>query len=62
MEGDDWSKESFDVLKRYFAENREAFITSAKEASQWRSLIQTVFIILASVSVLVLWFKLNHVA
>ena len=26
LEGDDWSKESFDVLKGYFAENRESFI------------------------------------
>ena len=38
-DGDDWSKESFDVIKRYFAENRESFITATKEASQWRSLI-----------------------
>ena len=37
-------------------------INVAQQNSQWRSIIQTFMIILATVSVLLVWLKLNNVA
>ena len=60
--GASWTKETFEVIESRFTENKMRFLDAAKENSQWRSVCQTCFVVLASLSVLLLWLKLNHVA
>ena len=61
-EGLGWSKYVFEEIEWRLEEARTDLITLAKQNSQWRSLIQTFFIILATISVGMVWIKLNSVA
>ena len=62
VEGLGWSKFVFEEIEWRLEDARADLISLAKQNSQWRSLIQTVFILLASISVGLVWIKLNNVA
>ena len=60
--GIDWSPLVFDELEIRLEDARAEMINVAKQNSQWRSIIQTFMIVLATISVLLVWLKLNSVA
>ena len=62
IEGIGWSKEVFNELDWRLEDAKTELVDLAKQNSQWRSIIQTVFIIMASLSVGLVWLKLNNVA
>ena len=57
-----WSKLVFEEIEWRLGDARKELIDHAKSNSQWRSLIQTCFIIMATISVGLVWMKLNSVA
>jgi len=57
-----WSKLVFEELEWRLEDARLELINVAKSNSQWRSIIQTVFILLATLSVGLVWIKLNSVS
>jgi len=61
-EGIGWSKEVIDEIEWRLDDARKDLINVAKQNSQWRSLVQTVFIILATISVGLVWFKVNSIS
>ena len=62
IEGIGWSTEVFDEVERRIEHARRDLIKVAKQNSQWRSLIQSIFILLATFSVGLVWFKLYQIA
>lgn len=62
VEGVGWSKFVFEEIEWRLEDARSDLISLAKQNSQWRSLIQTMFIIMATISVGLVWLKLNNVA
>ena len=62
VEGVSWSKFVFEEIEWRLDDARADLISLAKQNSQWRSLIQTMFILLATISVGMVWVKLNSVA
>ena len=62
VEGLSWSSLVFDELEWRIEDARDELVLQAKNNSQWRSLIQVFFIVLASVSVGLVWLKLSTVA
>ena len=61
-QGISWSPLVFEELESRLEDARKEMIDVAKQNSQWRSIIQTFMIVLATFSVLLVWFKLNKVA
>lgn len=61
-EGIGWSKEVIDEIEWRLDDARKDLINVAKQNSQWRSLVQTVFIILATISVGLVWYKVNSIS
>ena len=62
VEGVGWSKFVFEEIEWRLEDARTDLISLAKQNSQWRSLIQTMFILMATISVGMVWVKLNSVA
>lgn len=62
VEGLGWSKYVFEEIEWRLEDARTDLINLAKQNSQWRSLIQTVLILLATISVGLVWVKLNSIA
>ena len=61
-EGIEWSNLVFEEIEWRLQDARHELITRAKSNSQWRSLVETIFIILATASMGLVWLKLNNVA
>ena len=61
-QGLSWSNLVFDELEWRVEDARDELVVQARNNSQWRSLIQVIFIILATLSVGLVWLKLNNVA
>ena len=60
--GIDWSPLVFEELEIRLEDARAEMINVAKQNSQWRSLVQSIFIVLASISVLIVVFKANSIS
>ena len=61
-EGIGWSQEVLEEIEWRLEDAKYDLIKLAKQNSQWRSVIQLVFIILATISMAMVWLKLNTVA
>ena len=62
VQGIGWSRLVFDEIEWRLEDARKELIKTAKDNSQWRSVVQLVFLILAVISLGMVWVKLNSVA
>lgn len=57
-EGDAWSPLVYEEIRGRYSEVRDALIDTAKEASDWQSLVQVLMTVLATFALVFVWLKL----